>query len=110
MELLCCEEKLTELGLFSLEKRRLWGDFRTIFQYLKGPTKKLERVFTRVCSDRTRSNGFKLKEGKFRLDRRKKFFTMSVVRHWNKLSRDAMASPSMKVFKARLDGALSTLV
>jgi len=110
LEHLSYEARLRELGLFILEKRRLWADLIAAFQYLKGPTKKLERVFTRVCSDRTRSNGFKLKEGKFRLDRRKKFFTMSVVRHWNKLSRDAMASPSMKVFKARLDGALSTLV
>ncbi|KFO58246.1 hypothetical protein N302_10440, partial [Corvus brachyrhynchos] len=55
-------------------------------------------------------NGLKLKEGRFRLDMRKKFFTVSVVRHWNKLPREAVDSPSLEVFKARLDGALSNLV
>ncbi|KFP56606.1 hypothetical protein N323_03010, partial [Cathartes aura] len=55
-------------------------------------------------------NGFKLKEGRFRLDIRKKFFTMRMVRHWNRLPREAMDAPSLEVFKARLDGALSNLV
>ncbi|KFV52529.1 hypothetical protein N341_12888, partial [Tyto alba] len=55
-------------------------------------------------------NGFKLQEGRFRLDIRKKFFTMRVVRHWNRLPREAVAAPSLEAFKARLDGALSNLV
>ncbi|KFW64555.1 hypothetical protein AS28_12792, partial [Pygoscelis adeliae] len=55
-------------------------------------------------------NGFKLKEGKFRFDIRKKFFTMRVVRHWNRLPREAVDAPSLEMFKARLDGALSNLV
>ncbi|KFR01243.1 hypothetical protein N306_09981, partial [Opisthocomus hoazin] len=55
-------------------------------------------------------NGFKLKEGRFRLDIRKKFFTMRAVRHWHRLPREAVAAPSLAVFKARLDGALSNLV
>ncbi|KFQ92842.1 hypothetical protein Y956_13499, partial [Nipponia nippon] len=55
-------------------------------------------------------NGFKLKQGRFRLDTRKKFFTMKLVRHWNRLPREAVDAPSLEVFKARLDGALSNLV
>ncbi|KFQ40029.1 hypothetical protein N332_11327, partial [Mesitornis unicolor] len=55
-------------------------------------------------------NGFKLEEGRFRLDIRKKFFTVRVVRHWHRLSREAVDAPSLEVFKARLDGALGNLV
>ncbi|KFW66274.1 hypothetical protein AS28_09465, partial [Pygoscelis adeliae] len=55
-------------------------------------------------------NGFKLKEGRFRLDIRKKFFAMRVVRHWHRLPREAVDAPSLEVFKTRLDGALSNLV
>ncbi|KFQ92188.1 hypothetical protein Y956_00141, partial [Nipponia nippon] len=52
----------------------------------------------------------KLKEGRFRLYVRKKFFTQRVVRHWNRLPREVVDAPSLAVFKARLDGALSNLV
>ncbi|KFQ04536.1 hypothetical protein N329_11744, partial [Haliaeetus albicilla] len=52
----------------------------------------------------------KLKEGRFRLDVRKKFFTVRVVRHWDRLPREAVDAPSLKVFKAKLDGALSKLI
>jgi len=64
MEHLSYEERLRELGLFSLEKRRLWGDLIAAFQYLQGTYKKAgEGLFTKACSDRTRSNGFELKKG-----------------------------------------------
>ncbi|KFW10952.1 hypothetical protein N326_03566, partial [Eurypyga helias] len=55
-------------------------------------------------------NGFKLKAEKFRLDIRKKFFPEWVVSHWNRLPRDVVDAPSLGVFKARLDEALSNLV
>ncbi|KFM07625.1 hypothetical protein AS27_06350, partial [Aptenodytes forsteri] len=55
-------------------------------------------------------NGFKLKEGRCRLDIRKKFFTERAVRHCNRLPREVVDAPSLEVFKARLDGALSNLV
>ena len=82
------------MSLFSLEKRRVQGYLIGIFRYLKGANKKDgEKLFTRACSDRTRGNSFKLKEGRFRLDIRKKFFTMGVVKHWNRLPRDAVNAP-----------------
>ncbi|KFM08651.1 hypothetical protein AS27_04629, partial [Aptenodytes forsteri] len=55
-------------------------------------------------------NGSKLREGRVRLDTRKKFFTMRVARHWNRLPREVVDAPSLEVFKARLRGALSNLV
>jgi len=107
MEHLSYEERLRELRLFGLEKRRLWGNFFVAFQYLK---KDGDRLFSRVCSDRTGSNGFKLREGRFRLAIRKKFFIVRVVKHWNRLSREVVEAPSLKTFKVRLDRALSNLV
>ena len=81
------------------------------FQYLKGAYKQEgERLFTRVDSDRTRENSFKLKQGRFRLDIRRKFFTQRVVMHWNRLPNEVVDAPSLEAFKARLDVALGSLV
>ncbi|GAB0188587.1 hypothetical protein GRJ2_001324000 [Grus japonensis] len=111
LEHLSYEDGLRELGLFSLEKRRLWEDLKAAFQYLKGAYGKAgEGLFIRECSDRTRGDGFKLKEGRFRLDVRKKFFTVRVVRHWNRLPGEAVEASSLEVFKARLDETLGNLV
>jgi len=55
-------------------------------------------------------NGFKLAEGRFRLDIRNKFLTVRVVRHWNRLSSEVVDAPSLEALKAKLDGASSNLV
>ena len=74
VEHLSYKGKLKEMGLFSLEKRRLQGDLTAAFLYLTGSYRKeRDRLFSCVCSNRTRGNAFKLKEGSFRLDLRKKF-------------------------------------
>ena len=61
--------RLRVLGLFSLDQRRLLGHLIVAFQYLEGPHRKAgEGLLMRACSDRMRGNGFKLEEGRFRLD------------------------------------------
>ncbi|PKU45197.1 hypothetical protein llap_4498 [Limosa lapponica baueri] len=73
VEHLFYEDRLRDLGMFSLEKRGIQEDLIVAFQYLKGAYKKAgEGLFTRACSDRVKSNAFKLKEGRFTLDMRKK--------------------------------------
>ncbi|GAB0183615.1 mitochondrial enolase superfamily member 1 [Grus japonensis] len=104
LEHLSYEDRLRD---FSLEKKRLREDLIVVYQYLKGAYRKAgEGLFIRECSDSTRGNGFKLKEGRFRLDVRKKFFPVRVVRHWNRLPREIVEAPFLEVFKARLDEAL----
>ena len=88
MKHLSYEDRLRKLVLFSLGKRRLWDDLTVVFQYLKdGLQERRWQTFSGVCCDRTRENGFKFKEGWFRLDVRKESFTVSVVKHWNRFLR-----------------------
>lgn len=63
--------------------------------------------FTKACKDRTRDDGFKLQETRFRLDIRKKLFTMRMMRHWSKLPREVVDAASLELFEARVDGAVS---
>jgi len=92
------------------EEKALGRPYRSLAVNEGAYKKAGEGLFTRACSDRTRENGFKPKEGRFRFDKRKKFFTLRVVGHWNRLPRAAVDAPSLAVFKARLDGALSNVV
>ena len=81
------------------------------FQCLKGSYKKEGyRLLSSICNNKTRGNGFKLEEGRYRLDIRKMSFTARVVRHWNKLSRDVVDALSLETFSARLDQALGYLI
>jgi len=80
-------------------------------QYLKGSYRKEgHRLFSRVCGDRTRGNDFKLKEGRFRLDIRKKSFTVRTVRHGNRLPRDVVHALSLETFKSRSDQAPGSVI
>jgi len=75
----------------------------------KGSDKKgWDRFLSWVCCDRMRGNGFKLKEGRFKLHTRKKFFITRMVRHWHGLSKGVMDAPSLETPRVRLDGALSS--
>ena len=95
------------MGLFSLAKRRLQGDLRVAFQYLK---KGWERLFSSVYCYRRKGNGFKLKEGRFRLDMRKKKYMIKIVRHWSKLPRELVDALSLQIFKVGPDHAMRNVI
>ncbi|GAB0183940.1 mitochondrial enolase superfamily member 1 [Grus japonensis] len=111
LELLLYEERPRELGLFSLEKRRLRGDLINAYKYLKGEClEEGPRLFSVVPSDRTRGNVDEMENRKFHLNMRKNFFTLRVTERWNRLPREVAESPSLEIFKTHLDAILCNLL
>jgi len=111
LEHLSYQERLRELGLFSLEKRRLRRDLIYVYKYLQGGGQEDgARLFPVVPSARTRGNRHKLEQRKFQLNPRKNFFPLRMTEPWPRLPREAVESPSLEIFQPRLDVVLCILL
>ena len=111
LEHLFYEERLRELGLFSLKKRRLRGDLINVYKYLKGGCQEDGAgLFSVVPCDRTRGNKHNLKHRKFLLNKTKNFFRRRVPEHWNRFPRDVVESPSLEILKTHVDEVMCNLL
>ena len=112
LEHLSYEERLRELGLFSLKKRRLRGDLTNAYKSvntLRVGVRRMGPDSSVLPNDRTRGNGHKVKHRQFHLNTRKNF-TLRVVEHRNRLSRGVVESPSLEILRTCLDEVLCNLL
>ena len=111
LEHLLYEEKLRDMGLFSLEKRRLKEDLINACKYLKGRSQvDWSGLFLVVHSDSTSGNRHKLGHRTFHMNMGKSFFTVRVTEHRSRLPGEVVESPSLEIFKSHLDTFLGNLL
>ena len=112
LEHLLRDEKLSNQGLYSLGKRRLRADLISVYKYIKGDERQMDetRFFLVDHSDKARSNGLKLKHRKFHTNMWKNCFSVRVMEHWNRLTREVVVSPSMEIFNTCLGAYLCDLL
>jgi hypothetical protein len=101
---LCYEDRLNELGLISLKKRRVRGDLIQVYKMIKGIDKvKSAKFFTFNVNSRTRGHRFKFEKKRSRLELRKNFFSQRIIDVWNKLPVNVVEACSVNAFKNELD-------
>ena len=107
---LAYEERMSRLGLYSLEFRRMRGDLMETYKIMKGVDKmEARKLFPLVGETRTRGHSLKIRGSRFRLELRRNF-TQRVVNLWNSLPSEAVEATSLNVFKARIDKFLNSEV